>query len=467
MQSLELVEFLSNPELIPDLRELFRYNLLNFGRHPGNVKGDVVSNAYITRALEPIILRYSEHFKVVVVTGPRQVGKTTMLRHLAAAEEKQTGVERAYVTLDNDAIRMAAKSDPALFLQRYRAPVLIDEIQKAPELLPYIKMAVDESDATGNYWLTGSQPLHLMKEVSESLAGRAGIVEMLGLSHAELTSTPSEPYAPSPDYFTRRVNLATPITTTEVFEDIAAGGFPAIRALPTDLRAGAYESYLETYIMRDIRDLAQVGDELRFRRFMAACAALTARPVVYAELARLADIDEKTAKTWLSLLASTYLVKILEPYANNLLKRLSKQPLLHFTDAGLAAYLCGWENARTMELGAMAGQLFETHVFGELYKSFVNAGRRAPLRFFRNNDKKEIDLLLEQNGTLYPIEAKKSALPVARDAKNFHALDPVAADVPKDLRAFRREIGQGAIICMAQDAFPVSQSAWALPVWAI
>lgn len=284
---------------------------------------------YITRALEPLVRRYSEHFKVVVVTGPRQVGKTTMLKHLME-EDASEGIERAYVTLDNTAILQTAKEDPALFLQRYRPPVLIDEIQKAPELLPYIKEIVDASNQTGTVWLTGSRPFHLMKEVSESLAGRVGVIEMLGLSGAEISGVPSEPFSPGQDYFVHRVTASNSYNVIEAYDRICAGSLPGIRSLPDDLRAGAYESYLDTYIMRDIRDLSQIGDELKFRRFMTACAALTSKPVVYAELARIADIDEKTAKTWLSLLVSSYIVKIVEPYANNLLKRLSKQPVMHF-----------------------------------------------------------------------------------------------------------------------------------------
>lgn len=422
---------------------------------------------YIRRALESLVRRYSEHFKVVVVTGPRQVGKTTMLKHLMD-EDAENGVERAYVTLDNTAILQTAKEDPALFLQRYRPPVLIDEIQKAPELLPYIKELVDSSDRMGTVWLTGSQPFHLMKEVSESLAGRVGIIEMLGLSNAEIEGVPSRPFSSDPEYFMSRIRESSALDVVEVYDRISAGSLPGIRTLPDDLRPGAYESYLETYIMRDIRDLSQIGNELKFRRFITACAALTSKPVVYAELARIADIDEKTAKTWLSLLVSSYLVKVVEPYANNLLKRLSKQPVLHFLDTGLAAYLTGWSSPRALEAGAMSGQVFETYAFGEVYKSFLNAGRRAPIFFFRNNDKKEIDLLLEQNGTLYPVEVKKTASPSKKDARNLHVLDPVAADdVPTDLLAFKREIGCGCILCMARDTFPVSERAWAFPIWAV
>ncbi|MBM6775109.1 ATP-binding protein [Olsenella profusa] len=422
---------------------------------------------YITRALEPVVRRYSGHFKVIVVTGPRQVGKTTMLRHLME-EDAANGAGRSYVSLDNTAILQTAKDDPALFLQRYSPPVLIDEIQKAPELLPYIKEVVDASDQNGTVWLTGSQPFHLMKEVSESLAGRVGVIEMLGLSGAEIAGTASEPFSPGPDYFVRRVAASASYDVAEAYERICAGSLPGIRALPDDLRPGGYESYLDTYIMRDIRDLSQIGDELKFRRFMTACAALTSKPVVYAELARIADIDEKTAKTWLSLLVSSYIVKVVEPYANNLLKRLSKQPIMHFLDTGLAAYLTGWTSPRALEAGAMSGQMFETYAFGEIYKSFLNAGRRAPLCFFRNNDKKEIDLLMESDGTLYPIEVKKTASPSKKDARNLGVLDPVAADdVPAELAALRREIGTGAIVCMTRDTFPVSERAWAFPVWAV
>lgn len=422
---------------------------------------------YITRALEPLVRRYSEHFKVVVVTGPRQVGKTTMLKHLME-EDAHAGHERAYVTLDNTAILQTAKEDPALFLQRYRPPVLIDEIQKAPELLPYIKEIVDASDQTGTVWLIGSQPFHLMKEVSESLAGRVGVIEMLGLSGAEISGVPSEPFSPGRDYFVRRATASMQYDVMEAYDRICAGSLPGIRSLPEDLRAGAYESYLDTYIMRDIRDLSRIGDELKFRRFMTACAALTSKPVVYAELARIADIDEKTAKTWISLLVSSYIVKIVEPYANNLLKRLSKQPIMHFLDTGLAAYLTGWTSPQALEAGAMSGQIFETHAFGEIYKSFLNAGQRAPLYFFRNNDKKEIDLLMERDGTLFPIEVKKTASPSRKDARNLNVLDPVTApDVAPELSMFKREIGTGVIVCMVQDTFPVSERAWAFPAWAI
>lgn len=422
---------------------------------------------YINRALEPLVRHYSDNFKALVVTGPRQVGKTTMLKHLIEEDSLQ-GINRTYVTLDNTAILQTAKEDPALFLQRYHPPVLIDEIQKAPELLPYIKILADATEENGTIWLTGSQPFHLMHAVSESLAGRIGVIEMLGLSNSEISGMPSECFQPQSEYFIRRTTKAKSLNINEVFKRIHTGSLPGIRALPEDLRAGGYESYLDTYIMRDIRDLAQVGDELKFRRFMTACAALTAQPVVYAELARLADIDQKTAKTWLSLLVSSYLIKIVQPYSNNLLKRLSKQPVMHFLDTGLAAYLCAWSNSLTLESGAMSGQFFETYAFGEIYKSFLNAGKHAPIHFFRTNDKKEIDMLMEQDGTLYPIEVKKTASPSNKDTRNLSSLNPVSANDPSsELEVFKRKIGTGCILCMADDTFPINSQAWAFPVWAI
>lgn len=220
--------------------------------------------------------------------------------------------------------------------------------------------------------------------------------------------------------------------------------------------------------MHDIRDLAHTGDELKFRRFMAGYAAFTSKPVVYAELARIADIDEKTAKIWLSLLASSYLVKIVQPYSNNLLKRLSKQPIMHFTDTGLAVHLSSWRSAESLEFGAMSDQAFETFAFGEVYKSYLNTGFRPPLTFFRNNDKKEIGLLLEKDGRLHPVEVKKTASPNRKDIRNFSAIDPVSAeDAPSDLLALKRESGMGAVLCMASGAYPIGSRAWAFPVWAL
>lgn len=420
---------------------------------------------YISRAIEPLVKKFSDNFKVVAVTGPRQVGKTTMLRHIA---DEETESERKYVTLDNSNACALANEEPEFFLERYAPPVLIDEIQKAPKLFSYIKEIVDETDESGLFWITGSQPLHLMKELSDSLAGRVGIIEMLGLSSSEIYGYKSEPFMPSKDYFMKRFALTSKRSIVDIFDQISMSGFPGIRNLDADLVANAYDSYIDTYIMRDIRDLTQVADEAKFRRFISACAMLTSKPVVYSDLARIADIDEKTAKAWLSVLVSSYLVKIVSPYSNNLLSRLSKQPIMHFVDAGLAAHLSGWRDSSELSMSVISGQLFETFVFSEIYKSHINHGNKPNIFFFRTHDKKEIDLILEQNNTLYPIEIKKTASPNRSDIKSFKAIKPVAErDIASELQCFKRNIGTGSLVCMTSDTFPLTDNSWAFPAWAI
>jgi predicted AAA+ superfamily ATPase len=218
--------------------------------------------------------------------------------------------------------------------------------------------------------------------------------------------------------------------------------------------------------MRDVRDLSQVGDETAFRRFMSACAALTSKPVVYADLARAVDIDQKTAKAWLSLLVGSYLVKIVPAYYTNRLKRLSKRPVMHFTDTGLAAYLAGWRSAEQLETSPFAGAVFETETFSQIYRSYTNCGLDPALFFFRTNDKKEIDLLLEREGTLYPVEVKKTARPQSADLKHFAALDPVYDPTGHDVLG-SRNVGMGTLVCMTRETYPLSDRAWAFPFWAI
>ena len=416
---------------------------------------------YIKRAIEETIAKVAGMFPVLFVTGPRQVGKTTLLKQLAEAGRK-------YVTLDDPDVRYLAKHDPALFMQRYTPPVFIDEIQYATELLPYIKMSVDESGRKGDFWITGSQVFRLMKNVSESLAGRAGIVHLLGLSDAEIYGYASKPFTTDPQQLLKRLDVAKARNLNEIYARIFKGSMPALYADEAVDWETYYRSYIDTYLQRDIRDLAQVADEMEFYNFMTVVAAHTAKPVVYEELAGAAGISAPTAKKWLSILVSSHVVALVQPYYNNVLKRVVKMPLLHFLDTGLAAYLLKWGNAEALEKGAMSGAFFESFVFSEIYKSYLNAGKEPPIFYYRDKDQKEIDLLLYQNGTLYPIEVKKAASPGKGAIKSFHVLD--AVQEPEKFGAINElkiDIGEGSVVCMAKDLLPIDAKNWYVTVWLI
>lgn len=422
---------------------------------------------YIKRAMENTVTEISKMFPVLLLTGPRQVGKTTLLQKLAE-EQRENGIERKYVTLDDPDVRYLAKRDPALFLQRYSPPVLIDEIQYAAELFPYIKMSVDRSKKKGDFWLTGSQVFRLMKSVSESLAGRVGIVNLLGLSDAEIYGTPSEPFSTDAGRLMNRLSVTKPRGLNEIYRRIFKGSMPELyRDEKIDWET-YYRSYTDTYLQRDIRDLAQVADEMQFYNFMTVVAAHTSKPVVYGELADAAGISAPTAKKWLSILVSSHIVALVQPYHNNVLKRVVKMPLLHFLDTGLAAYLLKWGNPEALEKGAMSGAIFESYVFSEIYKSYLNAGKEPPIFYYRDKDQKEIDLLLYQNGELSPIEIKKSASPGKVAVKNFHVLNQLEkAEVPGGLETLKAKTGTGSVICMAADLLPIDEKNWYVPVWMI
>lgn len=419
---------------------------------------------YIKRAAEDTILRISEMFPVLLVTGPRQVGKTTLLQRLSDMQREQ-GIERKYVTLDDPDARYLAKRDPALFLQRYTPPILIDEIQYATELLPYIKMSVDRSKKKGDFWITGSQVFRLMKNVSESLAGRAGIINLLGLSDAEIYQTTSEPFSTDTHRLMNRLSNAKPRELNEIYRRIFRGSMPELYADKKIDWETYYRSYVDTYLQRDIRDLAQVADEMQFYNFMTVVAAHTSKPVVYGELADAAGISAPTAKKWLSILVSSHIIALIQPYYNNALKRVVKMPLLHFLDTGLAAYLLKWGNPEALEKGAMSGAFFESYVFSEIYKSYLNAGKEPPVFYYRDKDQKEIDLLIYQNGILSPIEIKKAASPGKAAIKNFRVLEPVSKAAFEELETLKVEIGTGSVICMANDLLPVDEKNWYVPVW--
>ncbi len=384
-----------------------------------------------------------------MLSGARQVGKTTFLRHLSEPD-------RTYVTLDDPLIQSLAKEDPALFMQRYPPPVLIDEIQYAPELLPHIKIAVDRDRLPGQFWLTGSQQFHLMKGVSESLAGRVGIVQLFGLSRRERIGSDSSPFLPISDAIHNRLQTGDTLGLKELYRLIWRGDFPAI-ALDDQMDWNLfYSSYLQTYLQRDIRDLARVGDELSFLRFLRATAARTAQMLNFSNLARDADVAPNTAKTWLSILQASGIIYLLEPYYTNLTKRLVRSPKLYFLDTGLCAYLTEWTSPETLEAGAMSGPILESWIVSELLKSYRHNGHRPPFYYYRDRDGKEIDLLILRDGTIYPLEIKKTASPNKNHIQNFRVL-----------KKLNLPIGPGGVICLSEQLLPLTETAMSMPVSAL
>ena len=419
---------------------------------------------YYERTIAPAIKKISETFPVLIVTGPRQVGKTTLLTKIAEKERK-------IVSLDNPTIRAFAKTEPELFLQRYAPPVLIDEIQYAPELFDYIKIYADREKRCGDFWLTGSQTFRMMKQVTESLAGRAGVLQMTGLSNDEIRGVHFSPFRVDIPELMQRMSQVAPMGLHDVFERIFRGSMPRLYENPDVDQAQYYESYLETYISRDIKDLSQVADSTAFLTFMSVVAARTATNVNYEALATEVGISAPTAKQWLSVLVSSGIVALIQPYSNNVLKRVIKAPRMYFLDTGLCAHLTRWSSAETLEAGAMGGEFFETWVVSEIYKSYLNAGRKPPLYFYRDSNKKEIDLIICQDGIVTPVEIKKSSAP-KNAVKNFSVLRPIEGaagdeDVFSGAASLKVKIGTGAVICMPPDLIPVDQKNWYVPAWLI
>jgi predicted AAA+ superfamily ATPase len=404
----------------------------------------------LPRTLETSVLKAASLFPVLLVTGARQVGKTTLLR-------RASGSERTYVTLDDPGLLALAKNDPVLFLQRFRPPLFIDEIQYAPELLPIIKMQVDATRSNGMFWLTGSQQFHLMKGVSESLAGRVAVLNLLGFSRREMIGRADEgAFLPDPEAINLRLLATSPLDLAGLYRHIWRGSFPAL-ALNADMdRDLFFSSYLQTYLQRDVRDLAKVGDEMAFLRFLRAAAARTGQLVNFADLARDADVAPNTAKSWLSILQTSGIVWLLQPWHTNLTKRLVKTPKLYFLDTGLAAYLSEWSSPQNLEAGAMSGAIMETWVVTELLKSYLHNGLVPPFYYFRDKDKREIDLLIIHDNIIHPLECKKSASPGKHDIRNFATLENLGIAV-----------GSGGVICLSQMSLPLTRTAWSIPVGAV
>ena len=409
---------------------------------------------YIKRVIEKTIKKMVNEFPVIVISGARQVGKSTMLQMI-----KEDNMN--YVTLDDLDARNLALSDPKYFLEQYSYPLLIDEIQYAPNLLPYIKMIVDDekfkalknnTEVKSLFWLTGSQQFKVMKDVSESLAGRVGVLNLYSLSNSEIKGYEGLLFTPKLDELKKNENIVH-CDSKEIFERIYNGGMPSIATGAIE-RNNYFSSYINTYIERDVKQLLNVGKTIEFYNFMQYIAVRTAQELNYSTIAKEIGVDSKTIKNWISILESSGIIYLLQPFSSNLSNRIIKAPKLYFMDTGLCSYLAKYPNPETLEIGALSGAIFETFVVSEIIKNFTSHGLdpKMNLYYYRDKDQKEVDLLYIEGDTIYPIEIKKGISPNNPD-KNFAVLNKYSND-----------IATGIVICMTQKLQPINRNCWLCPV---
>ena len=414
---------------------------------------------YISRTMEEKLISMIDNYQVIMITGPRQVGKSTLLNFIS----RKIGKKINKVTLDNLILRNQAQEDPELFLRTYETPLIIDEFQRAPELLSYIKMIVDndnekitfgEKEHTETlYFLTGSQIFETMEEISESLAGRVGILDLYGLSEREIEKKESNLFIPNIDNIRKREKTEYK-STIELYKKIYMGSYPELYTTNKDIEQ-YYSDYFRTFIEKDIRKSINIKDENKFIKFVSSLAARTGQEFIASSIAREIGIDDKTANSWLSTLKNTGIIFLLQPYMNNSVGRAIKREKIYFTDTGLACYLAGYVDHVTLEKSAYSGAIFETYVVNEIIKSFTNQGKdaRKHLYYYRDNNQKEIDLLINYNNVIYPIEIKKSANPGKEAIKNFDVVNN-----------FETEKGNGIVLCMAKDIIAYDDNNYIVPL---
>jgi predicted AAA+ superfamily ATPase len=406
---------------------------------------------YYKRHIEDTIKRIAKRKPAIVITGARQVGKSTML--------KKTFGDMNSVSLNRPLVRSSAAENPSLFFEQNKPPVIVDEIQKVPELFDYVKDVVDEDNAekTGQFYLTGSQSQKLMERVSDSLAGRAGIVKMLGLSYRELDNlTYSKVFKPTKEHIDRISKRSPAFDYDALISRIHKGFYPELYKTESNLDDwnDYYDSYFQTYIEKDVKDVLKIRDEIAFVKFVRACASLTGEMLNYVTLGEMCGKDVGTVKAWLSVLVSSGLVYLLEPYHNNFSKRLVKAPKMYFLDTGLACWLLGWNTPTQLVNGAMWGHIFESFVFAEILKSYYNAGKTTPpIYYYRDTDKNEIDLLIKDGDTLHPIEIKTTSDPQKSMVSAFKQIEKIPNTI----------LGEGAVICLAKDVLPLKEGVWIFP----
>ena len=412
-----------------------------------------VSMRYIKRSMEEVFTRLNAEYPAILVTGPCQCGKTTMLQRLMS----QDGCEREYVTLDDANERRLARTDPAMFLQLHRPPLLIDEVQYAPELFSCIKADVDKSHNPGAFWLIGSELFRLMDGVRESLAGRVALLYLWPLSQQEMyQSCEAMPFALELSSLSLKQKSVQPVGTPEMFERLFRGGMPALASGRYSDSTRYYSDYVSTYLERDVKAISGAIDSLRFVDFLTAAAARAAQILNFKSIADDCGIAQVTAKNWMNILERLGIAFCLHAYSNNVLKRTIKAPKLYFADTGLVCYLTRWSSPETAMSGAMSGALFENYVVAEIVKSYRNAGRDAYLYYYRDRDAKEIDLLIERDGKLWPIEIKKTAAPDRKLIRAFKVIDRSPL-----------KVGAGAVVCMADKLGAFDEDNLIVPAWLI
>lgn len=414
---------------------------------------------YIKRTIENAIRKNEKSFPVVMITGPRQVGKTTLLNMIMKENKEIT-----YVSLDDLNARTLAIEDPELFFRTYETPLIIDEFQYAPNILSYIKIQVDkkrlenlENDkikCNGLYYLTGSQAFQTMKNITESLAGRVGILDLYGLSNREINKVEEDIFIPDLEILKNKVKVKK-LSTLKLYEKIIRGSYPELYKNQDMDKNKYFETYIRTYIERDIRQIINVQEELKFLKFINNIAARTGQELNMTDICNGIGISNSTGDRWLSILTNSGLVYLLQPYFNNTVARIIKKPKIYFMDTGLACYLAGYIDAVTLEKSAYSGAIFETYVISEIIKSYTNQGIEAKkyLYYYRDNNLKELDLLIIYNNIVYPIEIKKSASPKRDSIKNFEVVNK-----------FGMKVGNGGVICMKEELFPIDKNNNYIPI---
>lgn len=407
--------------------------------------------AYISRTLESKFAELSKEYSCLLLIGPRQVGKTTMLEHL------MTDGKRRKVTLDDTDERKLAKTDPALFLEVHPAPLLIDEVQYAPELFSYIKIRIDNGAEPGSYWLTGSQSFRLMELAQESLAGRTAILHLPALSQSELYgSGKTSPLSLDLLALQERKSQLGQASPVELYRRIWEGGMPGYRSGKFTDRDVFYSSYIQSYIDRDVTDMLPGVDKLLYADFIRAAACRTGQMLNIHDIASDVGVSDDTAKRWLLVLEKSEVIFYLRPYSNNLLKRTIKTPKIYFFDTGLVAYLTRYSSPEILMNGAINGAILENYTVAEIVKTYHNSAKECILHYYRDKEAHEIDLVIESDGELHPLEIKKTVNPGTELAGAFKVLEK--ASVPR---------GNGAILCLREELSAIDRQTYIIPIWMI